>query len=66
MEQFLKTFNEVFDKDNKVKSCGRVKCIELIELAKQIDNTKNYGDITTGFMKVDNLIELRNNLVHTK
>lgn len=63
MEQkFLTQFNEVFDDNYEIKSCGRNDCIRLIELARQIEPSVNFGSIKTGFMNTTNLIRLRNKL----
>ena len=47
---FLEKYSEVFDLNDNVIACGRVKCIELIREAKKIDkkqenklNLKNQG-----------------------
>ena len=36
-----------------LKNCGRVVCIQLISLAKQIGTAENYGNEKTGFINID-------------
>lgn len=57
--QELKTqFGNVFGTNFTVKPCGREEVKKLIELAEKYDNSKNYGNLVTGFMFKDNLIDL--------
>lgn len=57
--EFRKKYREVFDDNGNIKACGRKKCIELIELAKTIQ-PGNYGNSKTGFINIDNIIDLYN------
>ena len=45
---FLEKYSEVFDLNDNVIACGRVKCIELIREAKKIDKDTDYGSEDTG------------------
>lgn len=62
-EEFINTYNKVFNAEGNIKSCGREYCKQLIELAIQIgDKDKHYGEVRTGFMDTDNIKELYNSL----
>lgn len=52
---FVKLYTEVFDEKGSIKACGRVKCMELIKTAVELDGKTKYGNLKTGFMNVDNL-----------
>lgn len=62
IRQFKELYNDVIDANGNVKACGRDKCIKLIQLAKSINVRGQFGNIKTGYMKVDNIIELYNKL----
>jgi len=57
---FLELYREVFDKDNNVTACGRLKCKRLIELADSIEPEVNHGDVDTCFINIENMINLYN------
>lgn len=59
---FTAAYNEVFDDKNQVKPCGRLSCIKLISICKDIDPNTNFGDTSTGMMKIDNIISLKNKI----
>jgi len=63
IDQFKKLYNEVFDANGNIKPCGRRKCIELIELAKQIKPNNNYGNNVNGFLNIIVIKDLYNELV---
>lgn len=48
-------YNAVFDTTNKVRSCGREACIELIKCCKEAEPSTDFGNAETGFMQVDNI-----------
>ena len=56
--QFLNLYNEIINKQGKVKLCGRDKCIELIRRARAVDSSKAYGDLYTGFLDMHSLRNL--------
>lgn len=58
MIDFKDLYNEVFDTDGNVRSCGRVKTKKLIESAEQIKSGVDFGNSATGFMNVDNIKKL--------
>ncbi len=62
-ERFKEEYKKVFTDDNKVKTCGRDECRKLIEVAKEVDSKKYYGDIYTGLMNIDNMIKLHERLM---
>lgn len=59
---FMTAYNEVFDDKNQVKLCGRLSCIKLISICKDIDPNTDFGDISTGIMKIDNIVSLKNKI----
>lgn len=61
--KFIEVFNEVFDNDLNVQKCGREKCKELILLARELDKTKDFGSIETGFMNIEELKNLKESIV---
>lgn len=62
LDNFKTLYNEVFNKNNEVKACGREKCKNLIKLASTIKPNIDFGDENTGFMNIDNMIKLRKEL----
>lgn len=60
---FIYQFNKVFTEEFIIKPCGREEVIKLIQLAKSYDNSKNYGNLDTGFMNKDKIITLYNKLI---
>lgn len=62
LDNFKTLYNEVFDKNNEVKACGREKCKNLIKLASTIKPNIDFGNENTGFMNIDNMIQLRKEL----
>lgn len=62
LNNFKTLYNEVFNKNNEVKACGREKCKNLIKLASTIKPNIDFGDENTGFMNIDNMIKLRKEL----
>lgn len=61
-DEFIKIYKKVFSSDGSVKSCGREECKKLIRASRLIDNSKTYGDETTGFMDVSEIKELFNTI----
>lgn len=55
---FYEQFNRVFNKDFSIKICGRNETIKLIDICRNIDPSRNFGDINTGFMNKDSIIDL--------
>lgn len=60
---FLEKYSEVFDSNDNVIACGRVKCIELIREAKKIDKDTDYGSEDTGYMNVENMKNLYKHMI---
>ena len=60
-QEFAKQYDIVF-KNNVVTNCGRKECRKLINLAKEIDKNNDYDDELTGFMNIENIQKLRNQL----
>lgn len=60
VESFLALYDEVFNSDGSVKPCGRFKCMNLIESAKQLEKDIDFGDMQTGFMRIVNIKALYN------
>lgn len=52
-------YSEVFDEQGNVKSCGREKCLELIEICSELDPFNYYGDCKQGFLNEENIFKLR-------
>lgn len=51
-EQILNLYNEIFDENGNVKSCGRKKCKQLINLLTEEYPDRKFGDSNTGFMNI--------------
>lgn len=60
---FIKIYNDVFDSKGNITVCGREKCKNLIQAAQEIDNSKNYGDISTGIMNMPNIENLHHQIM---
>ena len=58
IRMFLKCYKEVFDDQNRVKLCGRAKCMELIKYADNIEKGIRHGSLGTGQMSVNSMITL--------
>jgi hypothetical protein len=56
LEEFKEQFKVVFNEDFTVKNCGRANTIKLIRLANECKNGKDFGDVVTGKMNIDNLV----------
>lgn len=61
---FLEKYSEVFDSNDNVTACGRVKCIELIREAKKIDKDTDYGSEDTGYINVENMKNLHKRMIN--
>ena len=61
---FLEKYSEVFDSNDNVTACGRVKCKELIREAKKIDKDADYGSEDTGYMNVENMKNLHKRMIN--
>lgn len=55
-------YNKVFNTNGTMKVCGRDLCMKLISVANTIDNSTNYGNLTTGMINIDNINILHNKL----
>lgn len=51
-KQILNLYNEIFDENGNVRSCGREKCKQLITLLSEEYPDKKFGDSNTGFMNI--------------
>lgn len=61
MNDIKKLYVEVFDENGNVRLCGREKCKELIMVCQLKWPDIDFGDITSGFMNVDNIKFFVNN-----
>jgi len=67
-EKLVTTFNELYDAcidvNGTVKACGRHVCSKLIHFANQnfSRTSGSYGDESTGYMNVTNLMALHTTL----
>lgn len=57
MSSLKELYYRCFDEDGNVKNCGRQNCINLI-VACQKFGDRNYGDIITGYMNIENIKQL--------
>lgn len=58
INEFKRLYDEVFDELNCVKPCGRQITCDLIALCSKIKPEMDFGNVTTGFMNVGNVIDL--------
>lgn len=49
-DEFLKTYDEVFDENGCIRNCGREKCKKLINIANMLDPSAKYGDSNSGMI----------------
>ncbi|MDO5397566.1 MAG: hypothetical protein Q4G33_06525 [bacterium] len=61
-QEFLKKYDEVFDRDGNIKLCGRYKCSELIYISDQIEPDVKHGNIDKGFMKIESIQNLKSRI----
>lgn len=61
-QEFLSIYSEVFDENNNIKFCGRVKTTKLINIAAKINKDIDFGNVHTGIMNVDNIKNLYNEI----
>lgn len=54
-ERILKIYEEVFEENGDIKSCGREKCKELILEMTKVYSNVNFGNKETGFMHIENI-----------
>ena len=55
---FLEIYAKVFNEDGSIKNCGRTVCIQLISLAKQLGTDTDYGNTDTGFINIETMQKL--------
>ena len=55
---FLEIYAKVFNEDGSIKNCGRTVCIQLISLAKQLGTDTDYGNADTGFINIETMQKL--------
>lgn len=55
-EEVRSLYNECLN-GNAVKNCSRDKCIDLIMAMEELYPKVNFGNSSTGFMNVDNIIK---------
>ena len=55
---FLEIYAKVFNEDGSIKNCGRTVCIQLISLAKQLGTDADYGNTDTGFINIEPMQKL--------
>lgn len=56
MEEILDLYNEVFDKNGKIKPCGRELCKQLIIKMSEKFPNEDFGNKETGFMNTETII----------
>lgn len=66
VDKFLEQYNRVFNTDDSIKACGRNECIQLIHLANKVDSSIGHGNIGTGHMHVDRIVDLKHRLTDNK
>lgn len=54
--------DKVFEPDGSIRPCGRQVCRELITAASNYDQDTNFGDLESGRMNVEAMLELRSNI----
>ena len=59
MENFNKQFCKVFNVEGSVKNCGREETKKMIEICQNIMPNKNFGNMNTGIMNVEEILKLR-------
>lgn len=68
IENFNRLYDEVFDANDNVKACGRVKCIQLINVANKVKSIwmihEDMGNETTGYINVNQIRTIRNLIKH--
>ena len=62
IQKFKELYESVFDNNNSITACGREKCKQLILCCEKIDKGTNFGDATTGFMNIENVVALKKRL----
>ena len=63
-EKFTEQYNKVFNEDGSIKTCGRGECRKLISYAEKINNDIEYGDSETGFLNIENIKELYEEIIN--
>lgn len=61
--EFIQIYNDVFDSKGNIMVCGREKCKILIQAAQELDDTENYGDVSTGIMNMPNIERLHHRIM---
>lgn len=62
--QFIEQFNQVFNEDSTIKTCGREKCKSLINIADTIEPEISHGCKDSGMLNIESLIALKNKLTY--
>lgn len=60
-EETKRLFNECLD-GNKMKNCGREKCIDLIINLEELFPNVDFGNNKTGFLNVENVLKYKEKL----
>lgn len=53
--KILSQYNIVFDENGKIRNCGRLECIRLMEMLSEKEPNIYFGDTKTGFMNIENI-----------
>lgn len=56
---FIEQYNKVFDKNGKIKLCGRINCKKLIEIADTLEPCVKHGNLETYMLNVETLEALK-------
>lgn len=62
IEEFKKLYDEVFTENDMIKNCGRDKTSALIACCNKISSNSDFGSIDSGFLNVENIIRLHQNI----
>ena len=60
--QFLKEFDNVFDKNGEMRNCGREACLALISKAEALKPDTYFGNMINGFINAENIKKLHDEI----
>ena len=62
-KSFMERYSAVFDSNDKIMACGRQKCIDLLLTLKEMYPNEDYGNLANGFLDIEKIQELRNQIL---
>lgn len=65
MNEMLELYDEVFDANGAIKTCGRNACKKLISACQKLDKNTNFGDLQSGYMNVEAIKALHEKISKT-